>query len=690
MPFKSFSPAVRKLIEDKGFIEPTLPQKMGIPEIMKGSNVLIVAPTSLGKTETAMLPLFDKLHKEKRAPVSVLYINPLRALSRDLLDRLFWWGDKLEIEIAVRHGDTTIKERKDQSENPPEILITTPETLGILLVARKMREHLKNVRYVIVDEVHEMAGNKRGVHLSLLLERLRNLCSSFQTICLSATVGRPEKMAETFGDMKVIRAESEKEYDIQVEAPSDSNKNMEEGLFMNKNAVARMLRIRDLVGKHNSVLVFTNTRQTAEILSSRFAAIDKSLAQEVYHGSLSRERRIESEKKFKSQKIKSLICTSSLELGLDIGSIDLVIQYLSPRQVSKLIQRVGRSGHRAGEKSVGILLSGEEDLFESAVIARKAMAKELEEIRIHEGALDVLAMQVIGMAMEEYGISSEKIFATIKRSYHFRSLSKEKLLEILKFLASLRLIFLDPLPHGYSVKRSRKGFQFHYENLSTIPDTRQFRVISVVENEPVGNLDEAFVAEHGEIGNTFVCAGRAWKIIQIEESKVIVEPVDDIESAIPAWEGELIPVPFGVAQEVGMLRSNINGIKKYPADINAIREMREIIKKQKDIPTHEMFLVEDYKDFIIIHSCCGTLINDTIARYVAAELTAQTGVAVNIKNDPYRIMLQTLAKPADVIRIINNSNKIKETLDLAISQSSLFKYRFLHVARRFGIISKKA
>ncbi len=689
MSFKDFSSEMQKLIRERGFIEPTLPQKMGIPEIVKGSNVLILAATGHGKTESAMLPLLDRMHTEKSPPITVLYINPLRALSRDLLDRLFWWADKLEIDIAVRHGDTTKTERSEQSDHPPHCLITTPETLGILLVSKKMREHLRNVRHVIIDEVHEMAGNKRGVHLSLLLERLRNLCGQFQVIGLSATVGHPEKIAKTLApDMKIIRAESEKEYDIKVEVPDCGGDRAEE-LFINKSTLARMLRIRELINEHKSVLAFTNTRQTAEILSSRFAILDKEMKQEVYHGSLSREKRLESEKRFKSQQIKTLITTSSLELGIDIGSIDMVIQYLSPRQVTKLLQRVGRAGHRVGEKSVGIILSGEEDTFESSVIARKAVAKELEDIRVHEGALDVLAMQIIGMAIEEYGVPSEKVFETAKRSYHFSGMSWEAFERLLKFLASMKLVFLEPMKRGHSIKRSRKGFQFHFENLSTIPDTRQLRVISIVENEPVGSLDEAFVAEHGETGSTFIVGGRAWKVIQVEESRVIVEPIDDAESAIPAWEGELIPVPFDVAQEVGRMRRRLD-IGKYPVDKNAEKEMRSIIKKQGSMPTESEFLVEDYKDFIIIHSCCGTMINDTIARYIAAELTAQTGVAVNIKNDPYRIMLQTLAKPSDVMKILKNSSKLKETLDIAISQSSLFKYRFLHVARRFGVISKKA
>src|SRR3989344_4252362 len=360
MPFSSFSPAIQKLIKEKGFLEPTLPQKMGIPEIQKGGNIMIIAPTGHGKTESVMLPILDKLYKEKSPPISVLYINPLRALSRDLLDRLFWWGDKLDIEIAVRHGDTTKTERSEQRDHPSQILITTPETLGILLVSKKMREHLKNVKHVVIDEINEMAGSKRGVHLSLLLERLRNLCGSFQIIGLSATVGHPEKIAQTLSsDIKIIRAAAEKKYDISVEVPKCKETGIAGDLFVSETTLARMMRIKALINENKSVLVFTNTRQTAEVISSRFAAIDREMKQEVYHGSLSRERRLESEKKFKSQQIKSLITTSSLELGIDIGSIDLVIQYLSPRQVTKLLQRVGRAGHKVGEKSVGIILSGE-------------------------------------------------------------------------------------------------------------------------------------------------------------------------------------------------------------------------------------------------------------------------------------------------------------------------------------------
>jgi len=702
MVFSRLSPKLQKLIEKKGFAEPTVPQKIAIPKILKGENVLILSGTGSGKTLVAMLPLFDMVTREKRKPISILYINPLRSLSRDLLDRLFWWGDKLDLDVCVRHGDTSQQERKMQADSPPDCLITTPETLGAMLIGKKLREHLKNVKYVVIDEVHELVDNKRGVQLSLLLERLKALAGDFQRIGLSATVGDPKSVANFIGkNVKIVKADYRKRYEIKVEIPSSLE--IPDTIFMNDDTFARLMRIRQLINEHKSVLTFTNTRETAEVLSSRFRTIDKSLRQEVHHGSLSKEKRIESEKKFKNEEIKALIATSSLELGIDIGSIDLVIQYLSPRQVSKLIQRIGRSGHKVGEKSKGIVLTDEYDVFESVVIAQKAINKEIEKTKIHEMAKDVLATQIIGLGLEEYGITTSKIYNIIKNAYPFRKMTKDELIELVKFLKDLRLIWLEPHENDFSLKRTRRSWDYYFNNLSTIPDTRQVNVISIVENEPVGSLDEAFVAEHGQIGNTFICSGRAWKILSVEDRKVIVEPVDDVEGAIPAWEGELIPVPFEVAQDVGRLRkyiaSNLNkNIKEklknyYSIDDYTVEKMLDEIKKQKEkhsVPDNDTFLLESYKNFVILHSCCGSLINDTIGRYVASIITAETGVAVNIKTDPYRIIFQTPVSAKKIKSILQKAEKIEDVLRISLEQSSMFKWRFIHVAKRFGIISRNA
>lgn len=702
MVFKLFSERLQELIKKKGFLEPTLTQKMGIPDIISGKNVLVVAPTGTGKTETVCLPLFDKVYQNKDKPISVLYINPLRSLSRDLLDRLCWWADKLDLDIAVRHGDTGQKERTAQREMPPHVMITTPETLGAILTGKIMREHLKNVKYVIVDEIHELVESKRGIQLSVLLERLKNVCGDFQRIGLSATVGSPELVAKFLGnDVKIIEALTDKKYDIRVEFPKPEIKDKEiaEDLFIGVETTARLRKLYELINSHKSVLAFTNTRETAEVLSSRLRQLDRELKQDVHHGSLSKERRIKTEQGFKAQDIKSLIATSSLELGIDIGSIDLVIQYLSPRQVAKLIQRVGRAGHSIGETSKGIILSGDEDLFESTIIAKHAEEKKLEEVKIHELAADVLASQIAGMCIEEYEVPSDKIYDTIKRAYPYRDMDYETFIEILKLLESIRVVWLDEKDGKYIVKRRRKTWEFYFSNLSMIPDTKQYRIISIVENEPIGNLDEEFIAEHGVSGNKFVCSGRAWKIIQIIGNKVMVEPIEDIESSIPAWEGELIPVPYEIAQDVGRLRGVIaDGNDKtlrenYKIDANSAKEMKEIISKHKEnhvVPDNKTVLIESYKDFVIIHTCFGSLVNSTLSKYIASMITAETGVAVNIKSDPYRIMTQAMIKSEDVKRIIEEADNVDKVIESSLDRSSMLKHRFIQVAKRFGAIAKTA
>jgi len=699
---EEFSQQMKHLITEKGFLEPTLAQRLGMPEIRRGSNVLIIAPTGIGKTEAACLPLFDKISSAKAEPISLLYITPLRSLNRDLLDRLVWWADKLDVDIAVRHGDTSQTERKAQLDVPPQILITTPETLQALLVGKRMREHLKNIKHVIVDEIHELVQSKRGTQLAVALERLAELAGQFQRIGLSATVGSPQLVADFLGhNTKIIHADGEKRYDIKVEypKPTAADQSLSDDLVISPTTVARLRKLHELIKSHKSVLTFTNTRETAEVLSSRLHSLDRELAQEVHHGSLSKERRIKSEQKFKSQELKSIIATSSLELGIDIGSCDLAVQYLSPRQVSRLIQRVGRSGHRIGETSKGIILSGDEDTFESAMIAKHASEKKLEPIKIHELALDVLTSQIVGLALEYREIGIKKAYETCKRAFPFRELGKKEFEALIEFLDAIRLVWINETPLGPSIRPRRKAFEYYFSNLSTIPDTVQYRVISIVENEPIGSLDEEFVAEYGLPGQKFICSGRAWRVLAVDGLKVSVEPVQDIESAIPTWEGELIPVPFEIAQGVGELRKSVAEEKiaairdKFPLDSAAATELERIIEKQSarhTIPDDNNWLIESHDTFVIIHSCCGSLVNDTIGRYLAAILTAKTGVAVSVKTDPYRIILQTKATAENVKHELEHAENVEDVLRLALARSSLFKHRFVHVARRMGIIAKGA
>jgi len=466
----------------------------------------------------------------------------------------------------------------------------------------------------------------------------------------------------------------------------------------------RILRIKELINQHNKTLIFTNTRETAEALGSRFKLLEKDFQIDVHHGSLSKNLRIKAENAFKKGELKALIATSSLELGIDIGEVDFVIQYLSPRRVSKLLQRFGRSGHKIGEISKGVIISDKDDLLESCIIAKNANERKIEGIKIHELALDILATQIVGITLDEYEISLEDVFLTIKKAYPYRNMKKEDFISLINFLSEMKLIYVSE--DGKRIKRRKKGWKYYYENLSSIPDLKKISVVDVSKNETIGFLDESFVLEHGEIENTFICAGSAWKIIQIEGTKVFVEYIEDIDSAIPAWEGELIPVSFEVAHDVGRLRKFIYKkietenknllkdflIKNYNLNEHAAKAIIKTILKQKDfvVPDHKTIFIENFKDFIIIHSCFGNNVNNTIGRYIASMLAMTKGESVNVKIDPYRIIIRTFSKIDEIIKIILNANDLRKVIEISLEDSSLFKWNFFQIAKRFGIISPNA
>jgi ATP-dependent Lhr-like helicase len=691
------------------FEKPTLIQELAIPKVLEGKNILVIAETGSGKTESVMLGLFNKLIEKEHAPIALLYLTPMRALNRDLMDRLIWWCNKLDIDISVRHGDTTQYERKLQVEHPPHILISTPEQINAMLVGKRLREYLKNIKYIVIDEVHELVTSKRGVQLTLSLERLKRYCDEPQIIALSATVGSPDMAAKfIFSDNKyeIVKAISPKDIQLRVESPypKKEDKIMAEKIFIGDSVVARLRRIHELISEHKSTLTFTNTREAAEILSSRLRLLDENLPHEIHHSSLSKEVRIKAEKDFKEEKLKSIICTSSLQLGIDIGTIDLVLQYMSPRTVSQLLQRSGRSGHGIGRISKGIIISSEgDDIFESAVIARKALKGELEELKIHKNSLDVLTHQIIGLLIENYKMDSKEIFETIKKAYPFKELTEKEFETLINFLDSqLRLIYSDN-----GITRRRRAFEYYFENLSVIPDQRSYKVIDTTTNSFVGSLDEEFIASHGDSGSSFIVRGRPWKILSVENEKVFVEAIDDIESSIPAWEGELIPVPFEVAQEVGILRKELKEMleknlnkdeiiqkikEKYPVSSQSVIKMTDLIKKHiKKYPLAEGIMIEKFQDYVILHSLFGTIVNETLSRFISAILSAEKGELIMTKSDPYRIIIRGCL-PEEIKKILFDykPEDLKIILEKTLPRSSLFKFRFLHIAKRFGAISRRA
>lgn len=708
--FSKLNPEILKVIEKFKLREPTDIQKLAIEPILSGKNVLLISETGTGKTLAAVLPLFHLILKENPKPISVLYITPLRSLNRDMIEHLVHWGNELEIEIAVRHGDTTPYERKMQTEFPPQILITTPETIQAILPGKKIREHLKNVRWVVTDEIHEICDSKRGVQLSLALERLKALAGhDFQILGLSATVGAPEHVAKFISPNKpieILKAKQEKPIQIQVISPKTEmgDGKIARKLFTSPETAARLREINEMIANHRSILIFTNTREFAEVLSSRLKNLDKKSPTGIHHSSLSREVRIKTEREFKEEKIKAIIATSSLQLGIDIGSIDLVLQYMSPRTVTQLVQRVGRSGHELQKVSIGkVIATDEDDVFEASVIARKALHEELEDLDFHEVSYDVLAHQIVGLTLDNWKIEIEKAYEILRKAYPYHKLTLQEFNDVCKQLAQLGLIFLNG-----EIKKKYRGFEFYINTLSTIPDTKQFRVFNTLDNSFVGVLDEEFVALHGEANTTFVIKGQPWRIISTEEDRVLVEPVEDVEAAIPGWEGELIPVPFAVAQEVGKLRSEIKNKlqkeekeivseiqKKYPVDDNSAKKMISIVKKQKKfgiVPDEKTWLIEDSENVVVMHTCAGTLVNETLGRFLTSLLTARMG-SVGLRTDPYRIILtfaQTNLEFLKEILFSTNPQFLQTYLEAGLIHSTLFEWKFVHVAKRFGAIQKGA
>ncbi len=719
---------VRRLVEQKGFPKPTEPQEKTIPKVLDGKNVLLISPTATGKTEAAFLPVLSMLLQAPKAPgIKVLYITPLRALNRDMLERLQWWCNNLDIRLAVRHGDTETKERTRQSKSPPDILITTPETLQAIMSGWVLRQHLQSLRWVIIDEVHELADSKRGSQLSITLERIRSLIGKdFQMVGLSATVGTPDKVAQFLvGDkrpVEIVRTPVAKMVSLKViyPQPTDEDSRFAGKIFTHPEVAARLRIMKEYMGKSKSVLLFTNTRSVSEVLASRFKVWDIDFPISIHHGSLAKSSRLAAETGLKRGELKGLIATSSLELGIDVGRIDLVIQYMSPRQVSRLIQRVGRAGHSYGHVSQGIIIGMDsDDTLEAMVIARRALKEELEPVQVPEKPYDVLAQQIAGLLMKNRRLEFEGILDLIRNAAPFASLTLDDVEKVIKYMhqrfprlawASFEdKVVLKP-------QRSKALFEYFFDNLSMIPVEKQFLVIDESTDTSVGVLDEAFMAEYGKPGTKFIIRGSPWNIIHTTEDKVYVRPVDDPTGSIPSWIGEEIPVPFEIAQEVAEIRGFVEEkildgtsaeeisallAQQYPADketiLHALSETLEQISDGLAVPTPSRLVFEDWDEFVIIHSNFGSLTNRALAQLLGQVLSDKLGRGIVVQHDPYRIFVQTMGamsaeRLVEVFREIQvmPEEGVVETLKRSTVKTGLFKRRVIHVARRFGALKKWA
>ncbi len=720
--FELLHPDLRRVIKEFGYVEPTPVQVEAIPVVLRGHNVLITAPTGTGKTEAAIFPILSRLlefrdfNKDLRG-IKVLYITPMRALNRDIYVRISNICKRLNFKMSIRHGDTPESERRRQSEEPPHILVTTPETLQFLLVAPKMRRWLRNVRFVIVDEVHELINDKRGVQLSITLERLTELTGGFQRIGLSATVGNVELAAQyiagSFRKCKIISISGHKDLRVRIDRPipREEDYRISEELKIHPDVIARLRKIVEEIENRKSVLLFTNTRDTAELLGSRLQRLTRNPIG-VYHGSLSREERESLEKKLRNGEVRLVIATSSLELGIDIGTIDLVMQYMSPRQVTRLVQRVGRSRHKIGEVSEGLVITSDlDDSLESLVIAKKAVEGYLEkDVEYHEKALDVLSHQIVGIVLESRldnkNVTIEDIYNIVRRAHPYRNITVEDIIRVLRFLEERGYVKIED---NY-VKPRRGSYIYYIENASTIPDEVKYSAIDIVSRKKIGELDAEFVMSI-ELGTHIVLGGRVWRLVDVNTSEKIVyiEPVSDIHGAIPAWIGEEIPVPYEIAQEVVDLRARLlenpedidNILRKYVDNPRLIIErqfieyVKDYVKKIKDskivIPRRDRIVIECSSRIAVIHVGLGSKGNEALGLYLTKYLNQKYLIGVAYRSDPYRVIL-IFSKPFNPDIILSafreDEDNVMKTLIEAIKSSKLFKYRIVHVARRFGVVSR--
>ncbi len=594
-PLAPFSPKTRAWFE-QAFAAPTPAQAAGWPAIASGEHVLIQAPTGSGKTLAAFLYGIDRLDQSPGAGLRLLYISPLKALNYDVERNLRGplAGLRSELRVGVRTGDTPQKERAAMLRNAPDILITTPESLFLLLTSQA-RELLRTIETVIVDEVHAVAGTKRGAHLALSLERLDALLPKpAQRIGLSATQRPIEEIGRfVSGDrpIRIVDAGTRKELDLQIVVPVEDMREPGGRAYENPpEADGSNLAVSteggdgsiwpsiypallELVREHRSTIVFVNNRRLAERLALRLNELAESEIARAHHGSLAREQRVEIEELLKAGEIPCLVATSSLELGIDMGAVDLVIQVESPKSVARGLQRVGRAGHELGSVSKGrVFPKFRADLLECAVVARAMREGAIEETAIPRNPLDVLAQQIVAISADA-DIAIDDLHRLVRGAYPFSDLSRAQLENVLDMLAgrypSDEFAELRPRivwDRTAGTIRGRTGAQrLAITNAGTIPDRGLFGVHLVGGGGRVGELDEEMVYEARQ-GQTFMLGASTWRIEEITRDRVLVSPAPGAPGAIPFWKGEGVGRPYELGEKIGAASRELVALSDARAD----------------------------------------------------------------------------------------------------------------------------
>jgi len=725
----------------------TPPQRMAVPLIREGKNTLICSPTGSGKTLAAFLAIIDGLFSRARTggledSVYCLYISPLKSLANDIHKNLSLPLDGVHeiareqgiehppIRHAVRHGDISRAEKAKMARKPPHILNITPETLGILLNSPKFRESLRTVRWVVVDEIHSLAGSKRGVHLSVSLERLEDLVKEagggFVRIGCSATIEPLDEVGRFLvgagREVTIVDTRFAREFDLSLLCPvPDLIDTTPEDLSASLYAT-----IHRLIQEHRNTLVFTNTRNGAErILQNLRVRYPASYTEEntgCHHGSMGAEGRLLVEAKLKSGGVKVVTTSTSLELGVDMPHVDLVLQVGSPKSVAALLQRVGRAGHRLGEVVKGrIVVLDRDELVECAVMLREGQSGFVDRIHIPENCLDVLAQHVLGMAIDgEQRV--DRMLEVFRRAHCYQNLDEEDLMSVVRYLAGEyagleeRKIYAkirhDPVT-GTVRKRGRNVRMIYFLNSGTIPDEFSCDVLTR-DGVFAGSLDEKYL-ERMNKGDVFVLGGQRYRFAYRRGGKLYVDKTTD-RPTIPSWFSEKLPLSFDLGMHVLRFKERMLGamqtmgteelvaslLAEYPVDENSARSICAIFEQQvrylgdEAVPTPGRIVVEEQVDrenhrrLYFFMTNYGLRFNDGFSRIVAYMIARDvtTNVSVGISDTGFSVSIP-LEKKADPVRILGGirAGECRAILEDAVGDTQLLKKVFrINAARSFMIL----
>ncbi|MDQ3381832.1 MAG: DEAD/DEAH box helicase [Actinomycetota bacterium] len=740
-PLAAFSLGTRVWFE-RAFAAPTPAQAAGWPAIARGGHVLIQAPTGSGKTLAAFLIGIDRLNTSPGEGLRLLYVSPLKALNydieRNLRSPLAGLGS--ELSVGVRTGDTPADERRRMLKTPPDILITTPESLFLLLTSQA-RETLRGIETVIVDEVHAVAGTKRGAHLALSLERLEALVERpFQRIGLSATqrplaeIGR--FVAGSEREIELVDAGTRKELDLEVVVPLEDMRElgstadlsvppladgvqMGTGVEQSSRSIWPSIypAILELVRQHRSTIVFVNNRRLAERLALRLNELAEEEIARAHHGSLAREQRVVVEELLKAGQIPCLVATSSLELGIDMGAVDLVIQVESPKSVARGLQRVGRAGHDLHSVSRGrIFPKFRADLLECAVVARAMREGAIEETRIPRNTLDVLAQQIVAICADE-DVSVDELHGLVCRAYPFSDLSRAQLENVLDMLAgrypSDEFAELRPRivwDRTAGVMRGRTGARrLAVTNAGTIPDRGLFGVYLVGGGGRVGELDEEMVYEARE-GQTFVLGASTWRIEDITRDRVLVSPAPGVPGVAPFWKGEGVGRPAELGEKIGRASRELVSLSddkaravlalEYHLDTRAAQNLVTYLREQEAatgvVPSDRSIVVERFRDEIGDWRVClltpfGGRVHAPWAMALAARLRDSLGVEAQSiwSDDGIALHFPDADVPPPLADLLLDPSEIEELVIAELGQSALFGSRFRENASRALLIPRR-